>query len=119
MIDLLSYFSGIMASLVPPGGKKDYFRELHLKRQAQMAARGETPGGSAKPNVEAAIPITTGPAIETSRPVNPKKERKIMGRIVVGLLGITGSALCPKDLSRRADYPGGRVRVGPIFLDTS
>jgi len=41
MIDSIpSSCVGIMACLVPPGGKKDYFREMRLKRQARKAKGG-------------------------------------------------------------------------------
>jgi len=116
MIDLLSYFSGIMASLVPPGGKKDYFRELRLKRQAQMAARGETSGGSATPNAEATIPITTVPTIETSRPVNPKKRKEDHGKDCGRSSWRHGERFSSGRSPKRGQLPGGLGASGPDFL---
>jgi len=70
-----------MASLVLPSGKKDYFQELRLKRQARQAEGGEVPGGSVTPIAEVAIPLTTVPASEVNRPPsNPKKRKEEHGK---------------------------------------
>ena len=105
-----------MASLVPPGGKKDYFRELRLKRQAQMTARGDTPGGSSTPDAEAAIPITVVLAAEADRPTNPKKRKEDHGKDRGKSSRRHGGARHPEGLPREADCPGGRVQVGLTFL---
>jgi len=69
-----------MASLVPPGGKKDYFSELRLNREARKAERDGTLGDSSTP-VEAAIHITTisGPEAQMLS-INPKKRKEEHGK---------------------------------------
>jgi len=69
-----------MASLVPPDGKKDYFCELRLKREARKAERDGTLGDSSTP-VEAAIPITTIPGPKAQLlSINSKKRKEEHGK---------------------------------------
>ncbi|KAK7382366.1 hypothetical protein VNO80_01217 [Phaseolus coccineus] len=108
-----SGYEGIMASLVPPGGKKDYFRQLRLKRQAQKAEREGMPGGSATPVVEAAVPITTVPAAEAVRPPsNPKRRKEDRGKSSRRHGERSSSGRSPK----RGRLTGGPSSSGPDFL---
>ena len=105
-----------MASLVLPGGKKDYFRELRLKRQAQMAARGDMPGGSGTLDAEAAIPITVVPAAEADRPTNPKKRKEDHGKDPGKSSRRHGERSSSGRSPKRGRLPGGPSSSGPDFL---
>jgi len=74
-----------MASLTLASGNKDYFKELHLKRQ-QRAQNVEAGAGSSTPAVEAAIPINVVSEQDTSRPHStPARLRSQLEEFVVKL----------------------------------
>ena len=116
-IDLiLSSGVGIMASLVPLGGKKDYFHEFRLKRQARQAERGDVPGGSAMPIAEAVIPLTTVPAAETTRPPNPKKRKEDHGKDCGKSSRCHGDRSSSGKSPKRGRLAGGSSSSDPDFL---
>ena len=118
MIDLiLSFCVGIMASLVPLGGKKDYFRELRLKRQARKVEGGEVSGGFATPIAEVTIALTTVPAVETNcPPTNPKKRKKDYGKGCGKSSRRHGERSSSGKSPKRGRVAGGSSSSDPDFL---
>jgi len=105
-----------MASLVPPGGKKDYFRELCLKRQARQVERGDALGGPPMLVAEAAIPLATVPAAETTRPPNPKKRKEEHGRDRGKSSRRHGNRSSSGKSPKRGRLAGGSSSGDPDFL---
>lgn len=71
----------IMVSMTPTSINKDYFWELHLKRQAQMAKRAELGVGSSTSVVEAIVLIIVVATPEGNRPpINSKNMKEGHGK---------------------------------------